>query len=52
MSFEVIFVFQQAPANGAKSVKAQLCSFMSSYLHLAKADMLVPSILQMPFQIP
>lgn len=48
----VCVCFQQAPANGAKSVKAQLCSFMSSYLHLTKADLLVPSILQIPFLVP
>lgn len=33
------------------SVRAQLCSVKSSRLHLTKADLLVPSILQIPFQI-
>lgn len=34
------------------SVKAQLCSLKSSFLHLTNADLLVASILQIPFQIP
>lgn len=33
------------------SVKAQLCSLKSACLHLTNADVLVPSVLQIPFQI-